>query len=137
MSMTAPARAAAPAAAAAAAAAEAEALAQARRWYWQRISAMVLALFVLGHLAVMVYAVRGGLSAAEILGRTRGSWAFGAFYAGFVVACAVHVPVGLANIAREWGGLGEASAAWLSRAAALVLLVLGLRAVVAVCWGAP
>jgi succinate dehydrogenase/fumarate reductase-like Fe-S protein len=33
------------------------AAAEARRWYWQRISAMVLALCVLGHLAVMV--VRG------------------------------------------------------------------------------
>jgi succinate dehydrogenase hydrophobic anchor subunit len=61
-------------------------VAQAKRWYWQRISAMVLALFVLVHLAVMVYAVRGGLSAAEILGRTHGSWAFGSFYAVFVIA---------------------------------------------------
>ena len=48
-------------------------VAQARRWYWQRISAMVLALCVLVHLGVMIYAVRGGLSAAEILGRTRGN----------------------------------------------------------------
>jgi fumarate reductase subunit C len=30
------------------------AVAQARRWYWQRISAMVLALCVLVHLAVMI-----------------------------------------------------------------------------------
>ena len=62
------------------------AVSQAKRWYWQRISAMLLALLVLVHLAVMVYAVRGGLSAAEILGRTQGSWAFGAFYALFVLA---------------------------------------------------
>ena len=77
-----------------------QAVAQARRWYWQRISAMVLALCVLVHLGVMVYAVRGGLTAAEILGRTQGNWTFGAFYAIFVVACAAHVPVGVANIAR-------------------------------------
>ena len=114
-------------------AALAAAVAQAKRWYWQRISAMVLALFVLVHLGVMIYAVRGGLSAAEILGRTRGSWAFGTFYAGFVVACAVHVPVGLSNIAREWWGMGERSALWLSRGFGWCLLVLGLRAVVAVC----
>ena len=113
------------------------AIAQAKAWYWQRISAMALALFVGVHLAVMIYAVRGGLSAAEILGRTRGSWAFGAFYTGFVIACAVHVPVGLANIARDWWGMGEAAALWLSRAFALLLLVLGLRAVYAVCLGAP
>jgi len=108
------------------------AIAQARRWYWQRISAMVLALCVLIHLAVMVYAVRGGLSAAEILGRTQGNWTFGAFYAIFVVACAAHVPVGVANIAREWWGLGERAARALSLALALLLLVTGLRAVLAV-----
>jgi fumarate reductase subunit C len=112
------------------------AIAQARRWYWQRISAMVLALCVLVHLVVMVYAVRGGLSAAEILGRTQGNWAFGAFYAVFVIACAVHVPVGLANIAREWWGLGESAALALSRLFGLVLLVMGLRAVYAVV-GSP
>ncbi len=110
------------------------AVAQARRWYWQRISAMVLALCVLVHLVVMVYAVRGGLSAAEILGRTQGNWAFGAFYAVFVIACAVHVPVGVANIAREWWGLGERAARALSLSLSLLLLVSGLRAVVAVVW---
>ncbi len=109
-----------------------QAIAQARRWYWQRISAMVLALCVGVHLAVMVYAVRGGLSAAEILGRTQGNWAFGAFYAVFVVACAVHVPVGVANIAREWWGLGERAARGLSIGLALLLLLAGLRAVYAV-----
>ena len=114
-----------------------QALAQARRWYWQRISAMVLALCVLVHLAVMIFAVRGGLSAAEILGRTQGSWAFGGFYAVFVIACAVHVPVGLANIAREWWGLGERAARVLSVTVALLLLVAGMRAVVAVVATAP
>ena len=109
-----------------------QAIAQARRWYWQRISAMVLAVCVLVHLVVMVYAVRGGLSAAEILGRTQGSWSFGAFYAVFVIACAVHVPVGVANIAREWWGLGERAARTLSLLFALLLLLAGLRAVVAV-----
>jgi fumarate reductase subunit C len=112
--------------------ANASAIAQAKRWYWQRISAMVLAVCVLVHLVVLIYAVRGGLSAAGILGRTRGNWAFGAFYAVFVVACAVHVPVGLANIAREWWGLQEDAAVWLARALALLLLVMGLRAVWAV-----
>lgn len=105
---------------------------QAKRWYWQRISAMVLALCVLVHLGVMMYAVRGGLSAAEILGRTQGNWGFGAFYAVFVVACAVHVPVGLANIAREWWGVGESAALLGARLFGLLLLVTGLRAVWAV-----
>lgn len=108
------------------------AIAQARRWYWQRISAMVLALCVLVHLVVIVYAVRGGLSAAEILGRTRGNWGFAAFYGLFAIACAVHVPIGISNIAQEWFGTGPRAALWLGRALALVLLVMGLRAVVAV-----
>ncbi|MGH8797690.1 MAG: succinate dehydrogenase, partial [Caldimonas sp.] len=108
------------------------AVAQARRWYRQRISAMVLAVCVMVHLVVIVYAVRGGLSAAEILGRTRGNWPFAAFYATFVIASAVHVPVGVANIAQEWFGLGERAALWLGRAFAALLLVLGLRAVFAV-----
>lgn len=110
-----------------------EAIAQARRWYWQRSSAMVLGLCVVVHLAIMIVAVRGGLSAAEILARTRGSLAFAGFYTVFVLACAVHVPIGLAAIAREWWRLGERTALWLSRGVALLLLVLGLRAVWAVC----
>ena len=107
-------------------------VAQAKRWYWQRISAMVLALCVVVHLAVLIYATRGGLSAAGILGRTQHNWGFAAFYAVFVVACAVHVPVGLANIGREWLGLGATTSLWLARAFALLLLVTGLRAVYAV-----
>ncbi len=110
----------------------APAIAQARRWYWQRISAIVLAVCVLVHLAIITYAVRGGLSAAEILGRTRGNWGFAAFYTVFVAACAVHVPGGLANIAQEWWGLEERTALWLARAFAILLLVAGLRAVYAV-----
>ena len=112
--------------------ARAQALREARRWAWQRGSAAVLALCVLVHLAVMVYAVRGGLSAAEILERTRGHGGFAAFYAVFVVACAVHVPIGLATIAREWWGASARVARTGSLVFALVLLVLGLRTVVAV-----
>lgn len=110
------------------------AIAQARRWYWQRVSAMVLALCVAVHLVVMVVAVRGGLSGAEILARTQGSLAFGAFYTVFVLACAVHVPTGLATIAVEWGRWPPARALWAARAFALLLAATGLRAVHAVVW---
>ena len=109
-----------------------EAVADARRWWWQRVSAMVLAVCVLVHLAVIVYAVRSGLSAEHILARTRGNWGFGLFYATFVVACAVHVPPGLAVIAREWLGWSKALALNVGRAFGLLLLVMGLRAVFAV-----
>ena len=53
-------------------------------------------------------------------------------YAVFVVACAVHVPIGLATIAREWWKLGSGASLALARVVAALLLVLGLRAVWAV-----
>ena len=106
---------------------------QARLWYWQRISAMVLAVCVLVHLVTIVYAVRGGLDAGEILARTHGNWAFALFYLVFVLAVAVHAPIGLARIVEEWlGWRGRASAAGSRRSSPLLLLVLGLRAVWAV-----
>lgn len=98
----------------------------------QRLSAVVLAGAVVVHLATILYAVRGGLTAAEVLGRTRGSTIFLVFYAVFVVAVAVHAPIGLRNILREWlrwrGAASNATAAVF----AMLLLLLGLRAVVAV-----
>ena len=91
---------------------------QAKAWYWQRASA--------------IYASRRGLTAAQILGRTRGNVAFAAFYTLFVGACAIHVPIGLKSIAEEWlrwRGRGVAVAAIF---VAFAILVLGLRAVYAV-----
>jgi fumarate reductase subunit C len=108
------------------------AIAQAKLWYWQRISAMVLSVCVLAHLGVIIYAVRGGLSAAEILGRTRGNFGFGAFYGIFVLACAVHVPIGFARICEEWFGMTAAAARLVARVLGLAILVMGLRAVYAV-----
>lgn len=77
------------------------AILQAKLWYAQRISAMVLGLCVAIHLFIMFYAIRGGLTAGEILGRTQGNWFFAIFYEVFVLACLVHAPIGLANILRE------------------------------------
>ncbi len=96
---------------------------QAKLWYWQRMSAAVLAVCVLVHLAVNIYAVRGGLSAAEILGRTHGNWLFGAFYGVFVLACAVHVPLGVATVAAEWlGWRGRSAIRWTLGAFSLLVL---------------
>ena len=103
-------------------------------WLWilQRKSAGVLALCVLVHLGTMIVAVRGGLSAAEILGRTRGSLAWLAFYVVFVLAAAVHAPIGLRNVLGEWlRWRGAAREAFVVAVAALIA-VLGLRAVFAV-----
>jgi fumarate reductase subunit C len=77
---------------------------EARLWVAQRLSAMVLALCILVHLATIIVAVRGGLSAAEILSRTRGSAAWLSFYGLFVAAVAIHAPIGLRAILSEWLG---------------------------------
>ena len=87
-------------------------------WGAQRISAMLLAVCVIVHLITIIYAVRNGLSASEILGRTRGSVAWGGFYALFVMAVAVHAPIGVRNICAEFGwrgrGVGRAAGSWRS-----------------------
>lgn len=98
----------------------------------QRATAMVMAPLVLGHLAVMVYAIQGGLSAAEILSRTRGSIGWGLFYGLFVLAVAVHAAIGVRAIAEEWLRLKGAGLQWLTWAFGIGLLLLGGRAVYAV-----
>lgn len=110
----------------------ADAVAQARRWYVQRTSAMLLALCVTVHLVGMILAVRGGLSAAEILARTQGSVGWALFYGIFVLACALHVPPGLMNIATEWWRWPAQRALWFGRLVGVVILVAGWRAVYAV-----
>ena len=98
----------------------------------QRLSALVLAPLVLVHLVTMIYAIQGGLTAAEILGRTQGSLFWMLFYGLFVVAAAVHGAIGLRGIAREmtpWRGRGLDVAA---AAFCVLVLVLGFRAVEAV-----
>ena len=108
---------------------------EARLWLWQRATAALLAFFVLVHLATIIYAVRGGLSAADILGRTRGSVAWAIFYAAFVLAAAVHGGIGLRTVAIEWLRLGGRAAGALACVIALALVAMGLRAVAAVVIG--
>ena len=106
--------------------------AQAALFLAQRASALVLAPLVMVHLALAIYAIHGGLTAAEILSRTQGSVGWTVFYGLFVAAAAVHAPLGLRNILREWfGWKGVGVNAGLA-AFSLLLLVLGLRAVSAV-----
>ena len=71
-------------------------------WVAQRATAAILAVCVAVHLATIIYAVQGGLTAAEILGRTRGSAGWLAFYSLFVIAAAIHAPIGLRPVLGEW-----------------------------------
>lgn len=103
-----------------------------RLYMLQRITALLMAPLVLGHLAVMIYAIQGGLSAAEILGRTQGSLLWFLFYGGFVVAVSVHGAIGLRVIAFEWGGLKGPALELFMWITGLALFGLGARAVWAV-----
>ena len=103
-----------------------------RLYMLQRLSAMILAPLVIGHVITMIVAVQGGLSAAEILGRTQGSVWWALFYGLFVLVVAVHAAIGLRTVAAEWlrlRGVGLTLFAWAVFAG---LLALGVRAVVAV-----
>jgi len=105
-------------------------------WVAQRVTSVVLAVCVAVHLATMIYAIRNGLTAAEILGRTRASMAWGAFYSVFVIAAALHGAIGLRTIAAEWLGFRGDAAEVAMTVVGLALTLTGLRAVVAVVGGA-
>jgi fumarate reductase subunit C len=103
---------------------------QTHLWVVQRLTAMILAFGVLVHLVTIILAVRGGLSAAEILGRTRGSEAWLAFYCLFALAAGLHGAIGLRAIAAETLGLRGrvADLAWL--AVGLLTAGFGIRAAI-------
>jgi fumarate reductase subunit C len=103
-----------------------------RRYVWQRATAAIMLPLVLLHVAVIFYATRQGMSAADILARTRGSIVWASVYGVFVVAAAVHVSIGVRNVLTEWSPLEDRGAGILANAFGLALLALGLRAVAAV-----
>jgi fumarate reductase subunit C len=98
----------------------------------QRVSAMVLAFAVAVHLATILYAVQAGLTAGAILDRTRENDWFLAFYLVFVLAIAVHAPIGLRNVVREWTRWRGLSLDIALAVFAIMLLGLGVRAALAV-----
>ncbi|GAB5447726.1 succinate dehydrogenase/fumarate reductase transmembrane subunit [Gymnodinialimonas sp.] len=106
-----------------------------RLYMLQRITALLMAPFVIGHIAVMIYAIQGGLSAAEILGRTQGSVLWFLFYGTFTVAVAIHGAIGLRTILHEWGGLRGVALEAVMWIIGLGLFALGARAVWAVTFG--
>jgi fumarate reductase subunit C len=103
-----------------------------RLYILQRATAAIMVPLVLAHLVVIFYATSRGLSAAEILGRTRGSAGWGLFYALFVLAAAIHGAIGVRVIASEWTWLEPWRLNILMWGLGLALAALGLRAVAAV-----
>ena len=107
----------------------------ARLYLWQRGTAALMAPLVLVHLAVIFYATRQGLSAADILGRTRGSVAWMLFYGVFVLAAAIHASIGLRTIFIEWLAMRGRAADIAAVLIGLVLATLGFRAIIALVAG--
>lgn len=87
------------------------------------------------HLGMMVYAIQGGLSAAEILSRTQGSWLWAVTYGLFVFAVSIHAAIGVRNILREWGRLQGLALNASCSLLFFLLLLTGSRAVFAVVAG--
>jgi len=90
---------------------------------------VVLAVCVGIHLAGIIVAVQGGLTAAEIIGRVGGNGNLAMFYGVFVVACAVHAPIGLRTVLSEMTNFEPVSVNGIASAFAAVILLMGLQAV--------
>jgi len=101
----------------------------------QRLSALLLGPLVIIHLVLILYAVRDGLTAAEILARTRGSALWAAYYGAFVLAAAIHAPIGLRNVLIEWTPLPRRAVDLSMIVFCAALAALGMRAVIAVVGG--
>jgi fumarate reductase subunit C len=103
-----------------------------RLYILQRATAALMAPLVLIHIAVIFYASHHGLSAADMLSRTRGSLMWALFYGVFVAAVAVHASIGVRTVLAEWLTLRGRSRDIAAIVFGLLLLALGLRAVAAV-----
>lgn len=103
--------------------------AQTRMWLAQRISAGVLGVSVVVHLAGIVTAVQGGLTAAEIIDRVGGNGVMALFYGVFVIACAVHAPIGIRTVLSEMTNFKPASVSGIAITLAALIVMLGLKAV--------
>ena len=103
-----------------------------RLYIWQRATAAIMAPLVLVHIAVIFYATCQGLSASDVLARTRGSIAWAAFYGLFVVAVSIHASIGVRNVLYEWSPLNERRSGASAIVFGLLLAALGIRAVAAV-----
>ncbi len=102
-----------------------------RLYVWQRATAALMAPLVLVHIAVILYATRAGLSAADILSRTHNSIAWATFYGIFVAAASIHASIGVRNILVEWSPFSERGAGRFAAVLGIALALLGFHAVFA------
>ena len=104
-----------------------------RLYVWQRLTAALMVPLVLVHVAVIFYATRQGMTAADILARTRGSIVWASLYGIFVVAAAIHAAIGVRNVLTEWSPLERSERRHIRHSfRKFAAASLGLRAVAAV-----
>jgi fumarate reductase subunit C len=103
-----------------------------RLYVWQRATAALMVPLVLVHIAVIFYATRRGMTAADILSRTHGSIMWASYYGLFVAAASIHASIGVRNVLTEWSPLADRRAGMFSLLFGLLLAALGARAVFAV-----
>ena len=103
-----------------------------RLYVWQRATAALMVPLVLVHIAVIFYATRRGMSAADILSRTHGSIVWASYYGLFVAAASIHAAIGFRNVLTEWSPLADQRSGLFAVVFGLLLAVLGARAVFAV-----
>src|SRR5262245_23609815 len=108
-----------------------------RLYVWQRATAALMLPLVLLHVAVIFYATRRGMTAADILARTHGSIVWAALYGTFVVAAAIHAAIGVRNVLIEWSPRSERTNSLCTLAVADALVLLDLLAIAAVVLGWP
>ena len=102
-----------------------------RLYVWQRATAALMVPLVLIHLAVIFYATRQQMTAADILSRTHGSIAWASDYALFVAAVSIHASIGVRNVLTEWTPLGDRHAGQFAITFGIVLALLGAHAIFA------
>ena len=103
-----------------------------RLYVWQRATAALMAPLVLVHIAVIFYATRKGMTAADILSRTHNSIVWASYYGIFVAAVSIHASIGVRNVLTEWSSLHDRRAGLFAIVFGLLLAALGARAVYAV-----
>ena len=103
-----------------------------RLYVWQRATAALMVPLVLIHIAVIFYATRNGMTAADILSRTHGSAVWASYYGLFVAAASIHASIGVRNVLTEWSPLTDQRAGSFAVVFGLLLAALGARAVYAV-----
>jgi len=103
-----------------------------RLYLWQRATAALMVPLVLVHIAIIFYATRQGMTAADILSRTHNSIVWASYYGLFVAAASIHASIGVRNVLTEWSPLTDRRAERLAVMFGLLLAALGARAVYAV-----